>query len=342
MSASGTVRPSSLLEAKTRKRRISVVRVAVPFAIGVFTVVYGLIRLPAVDAVTAGADKLTVGMVQTNLGSHEKTTSPAQFMRQHLDMSLELVRRRPDLDLLVWPESVYDGLIRKDGSQPANQAIAALGTPTIMGALTIDDANHDGEAKYFNSIVLISGKGELLSWFDKVELLAFGETLPLSRLIPQINKLFGGSWFTHGTSYRHLRLGDTTFLPTVCFEDIVPSPSATTLEQRRPGRRARQCDERLLVRQYSRAEDSPGARKFSCDRITPGAHSFNEYRHQCHCGPGGPHRRTYRSIDTRDENCRRASDQGRIINDLYAFRRRDRVDRLSVHARRSDCGLSTA
>jgi apolipoprotein N-acyltransferase len=151
----------------------------------VFTVVYGLIRLPAIDAVTAGADKLTVGMVQTNLGSHGKTTSPAQFMRQHLDMSPRLVRRRPDLDLLVWPESVYDGLIRKDGSQPANQAIAALGTPTIMGALTIDDANHDGEAKYFNSIVLISGKGELLSWFDKVELLAFGETLPLSRLIPQ-------------------------------------------------------------------------------------------------------------------------------------------------------------
>jgi len=212
-----------LLEAKTRKRRISVVRVAVPLAIGVFTVVYGLIRLPAVDAVTAGADKLTVGMVQTNLGPHEKTTSPAQFMRQHLDMSLELVRRRRDLDLLVWPESVYDGLIRKDGSQPANQAIAALGTPTIMGALTIDDANHHGEAKYFNSIVLISGKGELLSWFDKVELLAFGETLPLSRLIPQINRLFGGSWFTHGTSYRHLRLGDTTFLPMVCYEDIIPS-----------------------------------------------------------------------------------------------------------------------
>jgi apolipoprotein N-acyltransferase len=212
-----------LLEAKTRRRRVAIVRVAVPLAIGAFSVAYGLTRLPAVDAVTARADTLTVGMVQTNLGARDKTTSPAQFMRQHLDMSLELVRRRPDVDLLIWPESVYDGFIRKDGSQPGNEAIAALGAPLIMGAFSVDDVNHDGEKDYFNSIVLMSSKGELLSWFDKVELLAFGETLPLSWLIPQINRLFGGKWFSRGTSYRHLRLGDTTFLPTVCYEDIIPS-----------------------------------------------------------------------------------------------------------------------
>lgn len=45
-----------LLEAKTKRRRIAVVRVAVPLAIGAFSVVYGLIRLPTVDAVTARAD----------------------------------------------------------------------------------------------------------------------------------------------------------------------------------------------------------------------------------------------------------------------------------------------
>lgn len=212
-----------LLDAKTKKRRIEVVRVAVPLAMGALGVVYGLIRLPSVDAATARADALTVGIVQTNVGSGEKTTSAAQFMQEHLEMSLELVKRRPDVDLLVWPESVYDGFMLKNGLQPPIQAVAALGRPTIMGALSVDDSNQDGHAEYFNSVVLVSGNGELLSSFDKVELLAFGEALPLSRLIPAIGQLFGGNWFTHGSSFRHLRLGETTFLPMVCYEDIIPS-----------------------------------------------------------------------------------------------------------------------
>jgi len=214
-----------VLEAKTEGRRIALPRLAVPLAIGAFSIVYGLMRLPAVDATTARAETLTVGMVQTNLGSHDKANNPAQFLREHVDMSRELVRQRPDVDLLVWPESAYDGYIVKAGPQPANQTRVALGTPTILGAVTVDDVNDDGRAEYFNSVVLMSGDGELLSSFDKVELLAFGETLPLSRLIPAIGRLGGGNWFTHGSSFRHLRLGETSLLPTVCYEDIIPSLS---------------------------------------------------------------------------------------------------------------------
>jgi apolipoprotein N-acyltransferase len=125
--------------------------------------------------------------------------------------------------LLVWPESVYDGFIRKDGHEPANAAIATLGKPLIMGALSIDDANRDGRAEYFNSIVLMSGAGKLLGSYDKVELLAFGETLPLTRLIPAIGRIGNQSWFTHGSSFEHLRWEGIAFLPTVCYEDIIPS-----------------------------------------------------------------------------------------------------------------------
>ena len=157
----------------------------------------------------ASADTVRVGMVQTNLGSHDKTNSPRRFMSEHLAMSAELIEEHPDVDLLVWPESVYDGFIRKDGLEPANKAIAALGKPIIMGALSIDDADGDGRAEYFNSVVLMTAGGKLLSSYDKVELLAFGETLPLTRLIPAIGKLGNQNWFTHGSSYRHLRAGET-------------------------------------------------------------------------------------------------------------------------------------
>nr|AQQ74860.1 hypothetical protein [uncultured bacterium] len=212
-----------LLEAKRQRRRIVSARALVPAAAWAVSLAYGLVRLPAVDAATAQADTIKVGIVQTNLGSHDKSSDPERFMIEHLRMSYELVRRRPEVELLVWPESVYHGYIRKNGSQPANRAIAMLGRPTIMGALSVDDANHDGKAEFFNSVVLMSERGELLDSYDKVELLAFGETLPLSRMIPAIGRLFGGNWFTHGSSFEHLRLGEAVLLPTVCYEDIIPS-----------------------------------------------------------------------------------------------------------------------
>lgn len=214
-----------LLDAKSRARSIAYPRVIVPVGIFVLLLAYGLIRLPAIEKMIADAETLRVGMVQTNLGSHDKSNSPIRFMREHLDMSTELVNSQPDVDLLVWPESVYNGFIRKDGSEPANAAIASIGKPIILGALSIDDVNRDGRAEYFNSIVLMSESGKLLSSYDKVELLAFGETLPLTRLIPAIGKIGGQNWFTHGSAYRHLSFGDVKLLPTVCYEDIIPSLS---------------------------------------------------------------------------------------------------------------------
>jgi apolipoprotein N-acyltransferase len=209
-----------LFDARKAQRRLAPLRVAVPAILIVLAVAYGLVRLPRVDAVTAAAPTLKVGMVQTNLGSHDKGASPELFMREHLDMSQKLVERHPDLDLLVWPESVYDGFIRKQETRQRSAALAALGTPTILGALSIDEAAE--RIKYYNSIVLASAEGAFVDSFDKVELLAFGETLPLSRYIPAINDLFG-TWFTHGSNFNHLRLNGTTLLPTVCYEDIIPS-----------------------------------------------------------------------------------------------------------------------
>lgn len=211
------------LDARAHGRRVAPLRIAVPFAVVGASVVFGLVRLPQVDAAAANARTMTVGLVQTNLGSHTKADEPARFMSEHVRMSRELVTRRPDVELLIWPESVYDGFIHVGGRQPVLESLASIGKPVLFGALTIDDRNRDGRAEYFNSLVLTSAEGELLGAFDKVELLAFGETLPLSKQFPALDNLFGGNWFTRGSSFEHLRLDGTTFLPTVCYEDIIPS-----------------------------------------------------------------------------------------------------------------------
>jgi apolipoprotein N-acyltransferase len=211
-----------LVDAKRHARRVVLTRVGIPLGLLIVSILYGSVRLASIDALVAQADTIKVGIVQTNLGSHEKSANSARFMREHLQMSADLLKAEPEIELLVWPESVYEGFIVK-GAPQASVAMASLETPTILGALSIDDVNGDGRAEFFNSVVLMSERGEVLSAFDKVELVAFGETLPLARVIPAIGDLFGGSWFTHGSSFEHLRLGDLKLLPTVCYEDIIPS-----------------------------------------------------------------------------------------------------------------------
>jgi apolipoprotein N-acyltransferase len=72
-------------------------------------------------------------------------------------------------------------------------------------------------------MLLASATGDVLGIYDKIELLAFGETYPFSDMLPILGKVFGTSWFTRGTSLKHLQLNDTSFLPMICYEDILPS-----------------------------------------------------------------------------------------------------------------------
>jgi apolipoprotein N-acyltransferase len=52
----------------------------------------------------------------------------------------------------------------------------------------------------------------------------FGERIPLASTFPEIRRWFPRtSTFTSGESLEPLRLGALTFLPTICYEDILPA-----------------------------------------------------------------------------------------------------------------------
>jgi apolipoprotein N-acyltransferase len=212
-----------LLDARLSARRVAWARVAVPSTAFVACLLYGVLRLPAVDAATARAPTMKVGIVQTNLGARVKVDRPAEFLRQHREMTKELLAAHPEVELIIWPESVYHPVIYK-ADERILDAIADIGRPIILGALTYEDANGDGRAEFYNSVLLTSASGQVLSAFDKIELLTFGEAPPFSHTFPIVRRWLpqlGG--FTHGAAWTNLRLGDTAFLPMVCYEDIIPA-----------------------------------------------------------------------------------------------------------------------
>lgn len=210
-----------LVAARTETRGIRLPRVAVPACVFIACLAYGLVRLPQVDRKTASAPQLTVGLVQTNIGADAKAADPEEFVDRHRTMSQALVAARPDVDLIVWPESAYNRLLPRGLASATEEVTRGIERPLLFGALTYGSL--DGKRQIFNSLLLASEHGKGVSVYDKIELLVFGETYPLSATLPALDKIFGTNWFTRGTSLRHLQLDGHSFLPMICYEDILPA-----------------------------------------------------------------------------------------------------------------------
>lgn len=210
------------IESRRQARRIARWRIIVPAGAFAAAAIYGLIRLPQIDARTAQAPTLNVGLVQTNIGARDKAADPGEFIRRHRQMSHDLVSEHPQIDLIVWPESAFNRVLFRAQKNLAHEVTDGIDRPVLFGALTFNDADRPEDRQIFNSLLLVDRNGAVLSVYDKIELLAFGETFPFSDTLPVLGKLFGDHWFSRGTSLRHLQLGETSFLPMICYEDILP------------------------------------------------------------------------------------------------------------------------
>jgi apolipoprotein N-acyltransferase len=212
-----------LIEARRAARVTRYARVAVPLSALVVCIAYGTSRLPAVDAMVAAAPTVRVAVVQTNIGGQEKETDPSAFFRAHLRMSKEALAADPTIDLLMWPESAYDRYLKQRNGVITDRVVLGLDKPVILGVLSETEGNSERPREYFNTVALVAPDGEVLGSFDKVELLAFGETLPLLDVFPALRRVSDVAWFSRGRTFRNLRLSTVSFLPTICYEDIIPS-----------------------------------------------------------------------------------------------------------------------
>ena len=213
-----------VVEARRGGRSIVRRRVVVPASILVACLAYGAVRIPMVEKGLQDARTLDVAIVQTNLGARDKAAQANEFIRRHRVMSQQVVKKHPELDLIVWPESAYNRWIPRSADQVGDNVTKGIGRPVLFGALTYEKSR-DGGHNTYNSAVLADAKGRIAGIFDKVVLLMFGETIPFVQTFPSIRKWFPrSSVFTPGRGLSHLPLDDRTSLLTmICYEDIIPS-----------------------------------------------------------------------------------------------------------------------
>jgi len=210
----------AVLERRLAKLSFPRLQVAVFAAVIGLVLIYGAVRIHSVDQDAAAAPKLTVGLVQTNRGAGEKHIDRERFLREHQEMSRELVlAHKPDL--LVWPENILMADITSRRAQLPASVFGNLRTPVLFGAVVRIDQS--GESRIYNSSVLVDGSGQIIGSYDKMILVPFGEYIPFGDTFPVLYSWSPySSRFWRGENVEPMMLGLHPISVSVCYEDIFP------------------------------------------------------------------------------------------------------------------------
>jgi apolipoprotein N-acyltransferase len=233
--------PATLADeaADTRRRWL-------PLALGVVTLAlmagFGAWRLARTP--TTFVDNVRLRIMQPNLPQDEKFNYAGRqkVMSHYLSLSDRATGPQSsglrDVTHLIWPESAFPFFLTREAE--AMKQIADLlpnGTLLLTGAARYADTPPGQPRRAYNSVYAIDHDGNILSVYDKVHLVPFGEYLPFQATLEklgfmQLTKVQGG--FLSGDRHRSYELhGAPRFLPLICYEIVFPG--AVVPEGERPG-----------------------------------------------------------------------------------------------------------
>jgi apolipoprotein N-acyltransferase len=203
-------------------RRLALLAALAP----VLSAIYGAIRIPMVDARSAAAEKLEVGLAQANMSLLGKRTHKHEGLERHLRLTRDL-RRQAKLDLVVWSETSVMSAVLENEAEDAlrSQFTRSLGVPTLFGSVLVRPVDDARQYVFFNSALLTDKRGKLLGRLDKQYLLAFGEYLPFGETFPVLYEWSPNSGrFKAGDNFvKPIHFGDHEIAVVICYEDVLPS-----------------------------------------------------------------------------------------------------------------------
>lgn len=134
---------------------------------------------------------------------------------------------KPRPQLILWPETSVPFLFteRPDALTALGEMLSD-GQMLVAGAVREEGASTNAATRYYNSVVAINDKGEIVDAVDKVHLVPFGEYLPFADLLRRIGieqLVAGPAMFAAGNERHAISLpGAIGGLPFVCYEVIFP------------------------------------------------------------------------------------------------------------------------
>jgi apolipoprotein N-acyltransferase len=184
---------------------------------------YGVLRLSQTP--TTFVPDLTIRIAQPNLSQLQKW-DPAkkdEVLSSYFRLSAPEGAPLEEGMLLVWPESAFPfPLTQSPGTLAAIAELMPRGAALVTGAYR-EEFSQNGPKTAYNSIHVIGDDGIIISSYDKVHMVPFGEYLPAGELLAPygIRQIVPIRGFSPGPVRRALTapLGPP-FLPLICYEII--------------------------------------------------------------------------------------------------------------------------
>ena len=234
--------PAALIDGSSRGRKswiAPVIALLLLVAMGAF----GAVRLRLHPGSMVANVKLRI--MQPNLQQDVRFnySAKAEVMKKYLTLSDRASGPQStgvrDVNVLIWPESAFPFFLTREADAMAQIAdLLPKGTVLITGSVRAPDVPPGVRiTRAYNSIYVIDHDGSVLSVYDKLHLVPFGEYLPyqdwMERLgFVQLTKVQGG--FIPGVRRHTMEIpGAPRALPLICYEAIFPGDVATSDE--RPG-----------------------------------------------------------------------------------------------------------
>jgi apolipoprotein N-acyltransferase len=188
-----------------------------------------------------------IALIQGSIDTQIKDDPDKQedVMRQYLELTQEAVGKNGNLDLIVWPETMfrYPLLTYRDDVRPAvgedwtvaqlkakaaqiREYIAdvakAYRTPLLLGVETRDFG--PGTEDRYNTALHVDRSGRIIGRYDKMHPVMFGEYIPFGDTFPwlyQLSSALSGG-LAVGKTLDSLDVDGSRAAANICFESVLP------------------------------------------------------------------------------------------------------------------------
>lgn len=209
------------------------------FSLGALTVLivaalfFGMARMDQIEAAKSSGS-LKMAMVQGNIPQTIK------WDPKFLESSFDVYQARTEAaakngaNLIVWPEAAAAFLFQPTGQYPPALADDAAyrqrllqlardtGDPILFGAPAA--GVEEGRVGFYNRAYLVSGTGKVVAWYDKIQLVPFGEYVPLKSVfgffVKRVVTGFGDMFPGHTQTI--FKVGGARLGVLICYESIFP------------------------------------------------------------------------------------------------------------------------
>jgi len=223
--------PAALIDGTSRGRKPWLAPVAAVLAL-VAMLAFGAARLSLTPTAMVAGVKLRIMQPDLQQDARFNYSAKAAVMQKYLALSDRSSGPQStgvrDANILIWPESAFPFFLTREADAMAQIAdLLPRGTVLITGSVRAPDSPPGVRiTRAYNSIYVIDHDGSVLSVYDKLHLVPFGEFLPFQDWMEkigfeQLTKVQGG--FIPGSRRRSMEIPNAPrMLPLICYEAIFP------------------------------------------------------------------------------------------------------------------------